>query len=64
MKKRNLLAELNEGLDALADQRAGKQTLRTHEVEIQPALLVTAEEGAGIACKTESVARRICPLTD
>ncbi|WP_348699720.1 transcriptional regulator [Duganella fentianensis] len=44
MKKRNLLAELNEGFDALADQCAGKQTLRTHEVEIQPALLVTADE--------------------
>ena len=32
MKKRNLLAELTEGFDALAQARAGKQTLRTHEL--------------------------------
>ena len=31
-KKRNLLNELMEGLDALADQRAGKRTLRMHVV--------------------------------
>lgn len=33
MSKRNLFAELTEGFDALADARAGKQTLRTHEVQ-------------------------------
>ena len=44
MKKRNLFAEIAEGFDALADARAGKQTLRTHEVTAQPVIEVTAEE--------------------
>ena len=44
MKKRNLYAEIAEGLDALADARAGKRTLRTHKVERNPAPEVTAEE--------------------
>ncbi len=33
--KRNLFAELVEGLDALAAHRAGKATLRTHTVHLQ-----------------------------
>jgi putative transcriptional regulator len=37
-KKRNLFNELMEGFDALADQRAGKRTLRTHAVKQRPAL--------------------------
>lgn len=44
MKKRNLFAEIAEGFDALADERAGKRTLRTHEVEAKPVANVTAEE--------------------
>jgi putative transcriptional regulator len=32
-KKRKLFDELMEGFDALADQRAGKRTLRTHAVK-------------------------------
>lgn len=44
MKKRNLFAEISEGFEALADARVGKQTLRTHKVELQPAPDVTAEE--------------------
>lgn len=36
-KKRNLFDELMEGFDALADQRAGKRTLRTHVVKPRPA---------------------------
>lgn len=32
------------GFDALANERAGKQTLRTHKVEVQPLAEVTAEE--------------------
>ena len=36
-KKRNLFNELMEGFDALADQRAGKRTLRTHVVTSKPA---------------------------
>ena len=36
MKKRNLFAELSEGFEALADDRAGKITLRQHVVEAQP----------------------------
>ncbi|WP_454732261.1 MULTISPECIES: helix-turn-helix domain-containing protein [Cupriavidus] len=44
MKKRNLFAEITEGLDALSDARTGKQTLRTHEVEMKPAPEITAGE--------------------
>lgn len=44
MTKRNLFAEIVEGFDALASERTGKQTLRTHEVEIKPAPEVTADE--------------------
>ena len=44
MKKRNLFAEIAEGFDALAETRAGKRTLRTHEVEARPAPEITAEE--------------------
>lgn len=44
MTKRNLFAEIAEGFDALAEARAGKRTLRTHEVDISPAPEVTAEE--------------------
>ncbi|CUJ09805.1 helix-turn-helix domain-containing protein [Achromobacter xylosoxidans] len=43
-KKRNLYAEIAEGFDALAAEREGKQTLRTHKVEINPAPDLTAEE--------------------
>ena len=44
MKKRNLFAEIAEGFEALAEERAGKRTLRTHEVEVKPAPDVTAAE--------------------
>ena len=44
MKKRNLFAEISEGFNALADERVGKLSLRTHEVEIKPAAKITAKE--------------------
>lgn len=43
-RKRNLFAEIAEGFEALADQRAGKRTMRTHEVDLKPAPDVTADE--------------------
>ena len=43
-KKRNLFEELNEGFDALAAQREGKLTLRSHRVEGRPAPKLTAAE--------------------
>ncbi|HNQ57760.1 MAG: transcriptional regulator [Burkholderiales bacterium] len=43
-KKRNLFAEIAEGFEALADERAGKRTLRTHEVEAMPAPEISADE--------------------
>ena len=42
MKKRNLFAEISEGFGALADERAGKQTLRTVELEVKPVMNVSA----------------------
>jgi putative transcriptional regulator len=44
MKKRNLFAEITEGFDALAHERAGKLTLRTHEVALKPAPEISADE--------------------
>lgn len=44
MKKRNLFNEIAEGFDALAASRAGKITLRTHEVEELPEPEITARE--------------------
>ena len=43
-KKRDLFGELVEGFDALADQRAGKRTLRTHVLKAKPAPKITARE--------------------
>ena len=42
--KRNLFAELNEGMDALAAERHGKRTLRTHSIEYKPAPTMTPRE--------------------
>lgn len=42
--KRDLFAELSEGLGALAEARAGKRTLRTHSVEYKAAPQVTPKE--------------------
>ncbi len=44
MKKRNLFAELVDGFEALAEERAGKLTLRTHEVELKPVPEISAGE--------------------
>ena len=35
--KRDLFAELSEGMKAFAQTREGKRTLRTHAVEFKPA---------------------------
>jgi len=42
--KRNLFDELSEGFNALAEQRQGKRTLRTHDVEMKPAPELAAAE--------------------
>jgi putative transcriptional regulator len=42
--KRDLFAELKVGLDALAESRQGKRTLRTHSVEFKPAPTLTPKE--------------------
>jgi putative transcriptional regulator len=44
MTKRNLFAETSEGFEALAEHRAGKRTLRTHEVQDLPAPAIPASE--------------------
>lgn len=41
---RDLFAELSEGMEALADARHGKRTLRTHAMEYKPAPSVTPQE--------------------
>ena len=42
--KRNLFAELREGMTALAEARQGKRTLRTHAAEYKPAPDVSPRE--------------------
>jgi putative transcriptional regulator len=42
--KRDLFAELSQGMTALAESRQGKRTLRTHAVEYKPAPKVTPKE--------------------
>ena len=41
---RNLFAEVAEGFDALAEERQGLRTLKTHVVEAKPAAQVDAAE--------------------
>jgi putative transcriptional regulator len=41
---RDLFAELSEGMEAFAEARQGKRTLRTHAVEYKPAPTVTPKE--------------------
>lgn len=43
-KKRDVFAELMEGFDALAAERGGKRTLRTHAVAFKPAPTITPRE--------------------
>ena len=42
--KQNLFAEIADGMEALAEARTGKRTLRTHDVELRPAPAVTAAD--------------------
>ncbi len=42
--KRDLFAELSEGMTVLAEARQGKRTLRTHTIEFKPAPVITARE--------------------
>jgi putative transcriptional regulator len=42
--KRDLFAELSEGMSALASARLGKRTLRTHAVAFKPAPELTPSE--------------------
>jgi len=42
-KKRRLFDELMEGVDAMQEQRAGKVTLRSYEIEDLPPLEVDAD---------------------
>jgi putative transcriptional regulator len=43
-KKRDVFAELMEGFDALAGERAGKRTLKTHAVPYKPAPTIKPKE--------------------
>ena len=42
--RRDLFAEVSEGMTALAEARQGQRTLRTHAVEFKPAPNVTPRE--------------------
>ena len=43
-RERDLFAELDEGLRALAEERQGKRTLRTHAVEVKAPPVITPRE--------------------
>ncbi|WP_095163109.1 DNA-binding transcriptional regulator [Pseudomonas sp. Irchel 3F5] len=42
--KRDIFSELNEGFDALAQERQSKLTLRSHKVQLAELMEVSAEE--------------------
>lgn len=42
--KRKLFDEIAEGFEALAKQRQGKRTLKTHALEVKPAPTIDARE--------------------
>jgi putative transcriptional regulator len=44
MTKRNLFAEIAEGLEALTEARMGKRTLRTHVVDLSVPPQISAQE--------------------
>lgn len=44
MKRRNLFDEISEGFEALAEERAGKRTLRTHAIKAEAPPEVSAAE--------------------
>lgn len=46
--KRDIFSELMDGLEALADERQGKITLRTHKVQLPELVPITAEEVVAI----------------
>lgn len=46
--KRDIFAELVEGFGALADERQGKITLRSHQAQLNKLPVVSAEELVGI----------------
>ena len=46
--KRDIFSELLEGIDALANERQGKITLRTHKVKLAKLAAITAEEVVSI----------------
>ena len=60
MNKRNLFAEIAEGFDALANERAGKQTLRMDKVEVQPLPEGTAEKLVYVARAPAPFAPGVC----
>lgn len=43
-RKRDLFAELREGITALSEDRRGKRTLRSHEVAFRPAPSLTPRQ--------------------
>jgi putative transcriptional regulator len=44
LAKRSMFAELMEGIEALAEAREGKRTLRTYVVELKPAPALTPKQ--------------------
>jgi putative transcriptional regulator len=66
-QKRKLLNELMEGVDAMQQQREGKITLRSHEVEDLPPLEVDADlirdTRERMHISRAVVARRLCVST-
>jgi len=49
--KRDLFAELMEGMDALAETRQGKRTLKTHAIDHKPAPTLTPNK---LTCNVDS----------
>ncbi len=59
--KRDLFAELSEGMTALAEARQGKRTLRTHTMEFKPAPEISAREVVRVRQHLRRPLKRLLP---
>src|SRR5437867_12485467 len=62
MAKRNVFAELTEGMAALAESREGKRSIRTHAVEFKPAPRITPKELIRVR-QSLNMSRALLPFT-
>jgi putative transcriptional regulator len=61
--KRDIFSDLMEGLEALADKRQGKVTLRAHTLKLPKRVPITAEEAPAPEPTTPPIVSRHTHMT-